>query len=211
MKSPYVASAAVVVGLLFAALALGDPPGPVPGNAPGKEPDKKPVAAAVPPPWVPVNGYRATYGGTGYRLDADDVIMLPEEGRAQCNHRLLGQVIGAVGGGGSQGGKVPANIAAVVGGASVGGAIGGDIGRAMDVADVACAGQSLEHLPTGQTAVWTNFETGSTYSLEPTETWRADDGRYCRRYLARAIIAAQTEHATGTACRRFDDTWEIVS
>ena len=123
-----------------------------------------------------------------------------------------GAVIGA-GTGAAAGAAIAKNnaVGAVVGGL-VGGLVGGAIGRHMDNTDQQQLAQTFETNPTGRSSEWTNPDTGYTYSATPTGTFEQDN-RPCRRFTLLGKVEGSTsdEPVTGTACRRTDGTWEIVS
>lgn len=113
----------------------------------------------------------------------------------------IGAGIGtAIDGGGAEG--------AIIGGL-LGVIIGSEIGRAMDERDRRRIHRSLEHSPSGRTTEWTNPDTGYNYAVTPREAYDGRGGRPCREF-----VLASDEYGnpvTGTACRRRDGSWEIVS
>jgi surface antigen len=128
----------------------------------------------------------------------------------------VGGVGGAVAGGllGSQIGSGRGQLVATAAGAVLGGLAGTSIGRSLDRADRLEAQRTtqhaLEHNETGQASSWENPDSGHRGSVQPTETYRRDDGTYCREYQQTVIIGGQQEQAYGTACRQPDGTWKVV-
>lgn len=176
-------------------------------------------AHAEPPPWAPAHGYRAKKGKgpkhkhrhqhEHYHAEAPTFGVLD----GHCNRERLGQILGGAAGAaiGSQIGGSSGQTAATIGGAILGVLIGGDIGRQMDSVDQRCVGQVLEHAPSGQTVQWQNPDHGTQYTVQPTNTYQRNDGRYCREYITEARVGGRTEQVYGTACRQPDGDWEIIS
>jgi surface antigen len=135
----------------------------------------------------------------------------------QGNKQIGGTLIGAGLGGlaGSQIGGGTGKLAAVGAGVLLGGLIGSEVGKSLDKADQAYAAQtyqnSLETAPAGQTSTWVNPDSGNQGSYTPTKTYQANSGEYCREFQQTITVGGQTEAGYGTACRRPDGQWEIVS
>ncbi len=127
----------------------------------------------------------------------------------QCNHELLGRLLGAAAGGlaGSQIGDGRGQLAAIAGGTLLGFLVGGSIGRGMDEVDQNCICQALEHAGDGQQIAWNNPQTGARYEVVPTRTVRQSNGSYCREYTTTAVIGGRPRDTYGRACRRPDATW----
>ena len=121
--------------------------------------------------------------------------------------RWISTVVTDTGGGaagaaiGSKVDKDDGRTAAIVGGAIIGVLVGGAIGQYMDSVDQNCIGQTLEHVPDGETIVWRNPDNGGAYHVTPAETYRQADGRYCREYVTEILIEGRRQQAYGTACR----------
>ncbi len=96
---------------------------------------------------------------------------------------------------------------AVIGGI-VGAVVGGEIGRRMDRQDRQNAYAALE---ANQPVSWENPDTDTDYTVTPTQTFRSEDDRLCRRYTTTIQVEGGAETAQGTACKRADGTWEIIS
>lgn len=188
------------------------------GKSYGKNTHSK-VKQKGPPPWAPAHGYRKKHryksvdDGKYYQVAPADLVRLPAVGQGQCNRETLGAILGAaVGGGvGSRFGKGDGKVLASVGGAIIGTLVGGSLGRAMDQVDQNCVGQALERAPTGTSVTWHDAGQSTDYSVTPTRTFRASDGRHCRDYRTQIVIAGRVENARGTACRRADGHWETVT
>ena len=131
--------------------------------------------------------------------------------------QTLGTVLGGAAGGwaGSQIGGGSGKIAAAAAGTLLGALIGSEIGKTMDEVDRQKAARAtqtaLETNRTGASSTWSNPDTGHSGSVTPTETYRTDDGRYCREFQQTVTIGGETQNAYGTACRQPDGSWEIVS
>ena len=166
-----------------------------------------------PPPWAPAHGYRRKagwYDNQGWRDYGLPAPPLDLDAGA-CNREILGQVIGGGLGAaaGSQVGSGSGRLVAIAAGTIVGVLVGGEVGRSMDRADALCVDQALETAPDGQTIVWNSER--EDYRVTPTQTGQADDGRYCREYLAQSTVGGRETQVYGTACREPDGSWRIVN
>jgi surface antigen len=161
-----------------------------------------------PPPWAPAHGYRQNHDNyRDYGLTAVPVDIVT----GRCNREVIGQVLGGAIGGlaGSQIGDGTGRLFAVAAGTLAGVIIGGEIGKSMDQADQLCFDQALEHAPDGSSIVWN--DAGNQYTVKPEATVQQDDGRYCREYYMDADVQGRTQQVYGTACRKPDGSWELVS
>ncbi len=123
-----------------------------------------------------------------------------------------GAVLGGVAGGalGSQVGSGHGKTAATIGGVLVGAALGGAIGNTMDKTDEMYAQKTLSSTPAGATKGWRNADTGNSYKMTPTSTYKNSNGQDCRDYTTIAIIDGQEQTIDGTACRQSDGTWQTT-
>lgn len=92
-------------------------------------------------------------------------------------------------------------------GAAAGGALGYTAGKAMEEEDRRRAAYALEQ---NQPVEWRNTQTGAQYRMEPTDT-RYMQGRECRDFRMRAEVDGKPDTMNGTACRRPDGQWEMLS
>jgi surface antigen len=175
-------------------------------------------AQADPPPWAPAWGYRAKHKGKGKKKQGNDVVVeqpvfaIPygiDLGR--CNRTEIGVALGAAAGAavGSQVADEDDQALGIIGGLIVGGVIGGLIGNAMDEADEACMGHALEYAEDGRAVKWI-APNGYSYNVVPAGTYQSA-GRFCRRYTTTVVIDGAPRALDGTACRRDDGNWDIVS
>jgi surface antigen len=177
-----------------------------------------PPVAADPPPWAPAYGWRAKqHYKHAYKRHYEQERYATYQAPygldlGHCNRAVLGGVLGGAAGAavGSTVGKHDGRTAAIVGGAIIGVLVGGAIGQYMDSVDQNCVGQTLEHVPDGETIVWQNPNVGGAYQVTPAETYQRADGRYCREYVTEVIIGGRREQAYGTACRQPDGSWQVV-
>jgi len=130
-----------------------------------------------------------------------------------CNRDVIGLLLGAAAGGyaGSHIGKGNGQLAAVGAGVLLGGLLGREFGNSLNHTDPACMGQFMESTPPYQTVRWQNPDTGSTYNLVPSETYRDEGGQYCREYQSEAKINGEVQRTYGTACRQPDGQWKLVN
>ncbi len=183
--------------------------------------DLAPVAAD-PPPWAPAHGWRAKqkqihkqkhrYKNRAYYDDR--VYTAPFDlDLGVCNRQVLGGLLGGATGAliGSRLAKGDDRAAAIIGGTIVGLIVGGSIGRSMDEVDQNCVGQTLEHVPDGETIYWNNQRADTQYQVTPVKTYQVNDGRYCREYQTTSVIGGRAQQTYGTACRQSDGSWELIS
>ena len=134
-------------------------------------------------------------------------------GQKQQVGTLLGGVAGAVAG--AQFGSGKGQLAATATGALLGALVGSEVGKSLDRADRLAMQQAsqrtLEDDPTGTTGQWRNPDSGNSGTITPTRTFQKTDGQYCREYQQTITVGGQVEEAYGTACRKPDGAWEIVS
>ena len=131
----------------------------------------------------------------------------------------LGGLIGGAMGGllGSKIGDGSGRVAATAAGAVAGFLIGADLGRLLDKVDRAYVAQTahraLESNPSGQSSSWSNPDSGNSGTFTPTRTTHtsSQNGKNCREYLQTITVGGRSETARGTACRRVDGTWQIIS
>jgi surface antigen len=115
-----------------------------------------------------------------------------------------GLIAAAAGGGGS------AIAASVIGGALVGGLAGNllddrDKRMANDAAQ-----RAFETAPSGKAVAWSNPDSGHTGTVTPVRTFESN-GAYCREFQQTVTIGGRPENSFGTACRKPDGSWQIVS
>jgi surface antigen len=182
-------------------------------------------AGKGPPPWAPAHGYRSKQRDNDHRgeptkawYDSPQVGFLLASQKigidtGKCNREVVGAVMGGVIGGviGNQASSDDNKTMGTIAGSLIGVVLGKEIGRNMDNADAQCTNQALERAPNGQAVTWDNPDTGNRYSVIPYETYRQEDGRYCRKYRA-AINASSntTKYYADTACRSDDGVWETL-
>ncbi len=134
-------------------------------------------------------------------------------GHKQGMGTLLGAGLGALAG--ANIGKGKGQLVAVGIGTLLGAGIGNHIGRSLDRADRLHAARAtntaLETMPTGSSINWSNPDSGHYGTVTPTQTYQAQDGRYCREFQHRVFVGGREVDAYGTACRQPDGSWQIVS
>lgn len=141
--------------------------------------------------------------------------MLNNSGQRQ----QLGGLIGGAMGGllGSKIGDGSGRVAATAAGAVAGFLIGDEIGLLLDKVDRAyvaqTANRALESNRSGQSSSWSNPNSGSSGTFTPTRTTHLfpRDGKDCREFRQTITVGGRSETARGTACRRADGTWRIIS
>ncbi len=125
---------------------------------------------------------------------------------------LVGGLIGAALGAatGTQFGKGSGRTVAILGGGLLGALIGGNLGQSMDQTDQYQANQALETSRTGTAIAWRNPQTGGTYKVTPTKTYKVAENGYCREYTTWGMVGGFEEKLYGTACRQPDGSWKNV-
>lgn len=133
------------------------------------------------------------------------------------NKQTIGTGVGVLAGGaiGSVFGEGGGKTAAIIGGALIGGLLGNELGRQMDENDRLRAErttqEALETYPSGQTATWSNPDTGYGGAVTPQPPYQNSGGEVCREYEQQIFIDGRTETAVGVACRNPDGTWRVVN
>ena len=165
-------------------------------------------AFAEPPPWAPAHGYRAKFRDIG---------------AGTCQRGLLSpEIVGLLAGaalGGYAGSKIvkgkgkrKSKLAATGAGVFLGALVGSAIGRSMGSADQLCVAKSLESAHDNQAVAWRNPDSDANYRVTPSRSFNdRTTGRYCREYIAEAVIAGEVQQTYGTACRQPDGAWELVN
>ena len=126
----------------------------------------------------------------------------------------IGQAAGAVIGGvvGSEVGSGKAGAIAVGLGAILGAILGKELGRTIDEMDrdiaQKAAHETLETAETGESASWSNPDSGNSGSTTPVSTVQSGE---CRDFKTSVIIDSEEQQTTGRACKQDDGTWKIVS
>jgi surface antigen len=109
-----------------------------------------------------------------------------------------GTAVGQAVGGGT------ATLLGAIGGAAAGYFIGGRLDE-KDKQEIAGV---LEDQPLGETAIWTNPDTGTRYEVTPTATFQRD-GQRCRRFQLSAVD--ENAEVERVACRTAEGNWQIAS
>lgn len=134
-------------------------------------------------------------------------------GCSNMSNQDTGTLAGGVAGGllGSQIGQGSGQLLAIGAGTLIGAYVGGSLGKNMDDTDRLKMNNALENNQVGQPAYWTNARTGNRYRVTPVKNVTHRGNRYCREYRTNAYIAGRSQQITGTACRRADGSWQMVS
>jgi len=138
-------------------------------------------------------------------------------GNGGISKQTGGTVIGGLGGAliGSQFGGGSGNLLAMGAGALIGAFAGHEIGKSMDNKDrqkaERASQRALEAGQSGKAVAWKNPDNGNTGSITPKKAYKANDGRYCRKFTHEVTIGGQQQKAYGTACRQTDGQWKIIS
>lgn len=139
---------------------------------------------------------------------------------AACNvtnyKEIGGTVLGAAGGGllGAQVGSGTTQLVMTGVGTLVGAFVGNQVGQSLDRADQLYAIEAERHALNarmGQAVHWDNPRSGNSGYFVPVREGRSTSGDYCREYQTVVTIGGRTQQAYGTACRKPDGSWQMVS
>jgi surface antigen len=173
---------------------------------------------ADPPAWAPANGQRAKSDSKPQdRANLQLTYQLPpglQDGRCRPEMFDTSSTVGLVATAASgfttaQYGR--GQLAATAIGSLIGAVVGHRVGNGIARSEEVCFSESFEHVPDHETVAWMDAALGAHYSVTPTKTMRAIDGRYCREYSARATLNGQAAGTYGTACRQADGRWELIN
>lgn len=95
-------------------------------------------------------------------------------------------------------------------GTLLGAIVGRDIGQSLDDVDELRAAHVLEKNKTGEASTWVNPDNGAEVTVEPTKTYQAPSGEYCREYQTEVAVGGEKQKAYGTACRQPDGQWKVT-
>lgn len=129
----------------------------------------------------------------------------------------IGTIVGAGAGVliGSQIGDGDTRLLAMAIGALAGSQLGGYVGRQLDKKDrekmQATTQNALESAEAGQTANWSNENSGNSGTITPQERFSTAGGSVCREFQQTVTTAGETATAYGTACKQPDGSWKVVS
>lgn len=129
----------------------------------------------------------------------------------------LGALGGAILGGvaGAQFGKGKGQLVTTGLGALLGAVVGSEIGKSLDKADRLYLQQTTQHtlesIPSGEIEQWSNPDSGNSGTVSAKPAFQNSTGEYCREFQQTITIGGEVHDAFGTACRKPDGAWEIVS
>ena len=132
-----------------------------------------------------------------------------------------GQVIGIIGGGvigsyvGNYLGSGSGNLLFMVAGASLGGLTGYAYGDELVPSDQAefkkSAKFAMDKMKDGEVYSWVNKDTGIAGTIKPTRSYYAQNGKYCREFLATISTIKNVGRADGLACKIGRNAWFVDS
>lgn len=143
---------------------------------------------------------------------------------ASCENNSIGITrqnvatgLGAIGGGilGSNIGKGKGSMLGAAVGALGGAAFGHWMGENLDPKDqqkhMHTTQNSLEYAKTNQAVSWNDPNTGASGYVMPTQTYKSNEGKFCREYTQIIQIDNKKQEAVGRACRNNDGYWQILN
>ena len=106
----------------------------------------------------------------------------------------------------------PAWIAAsVIMGGVAGGALGNYLGKDDSEKHVATNLNALNNLGAGQSASWSDNQTGNSGSTTVKSVFTASNGQLCKSYTETVKTAQKTVTEDATACKQSDGSWKARS
>jgi surface antigen len=121
----------------------------------------------------------------------------------------VGGSVGAMSGsgrGGSVGGGGGASLAA---GAAASAGLQSLVNQQMSDQDRKRMAEVLEFNRAGSATSWVDTKSNEGYTIIPHEAFNSSQGT-CRNFEAQTNIAGNVQRSQGTACRKFDGSWEVV-
>jgi surface antigen len=88
--------------------------------------------------------------------------------------------------------------------------VGSAVGAKMDEADQECVSNVLEYAPDEQQVLWRNSDNGLTYTVIAMQTYRTDQGVYCREYGASTYMKGRPQGTLERACRQPSGVWSVT-
>lgn len=128
----------------------------------------------------------------------------------------MGGVLGGILGGvvGSKMGKGTGQNISIIIGATLGTMWGQDIAKGMTQTDKIYSERTtqdtLEYGKPGETATWSNPDSGNSGAVTIEKTYANDKGENCRQFETTVNVEGEERTATGTACRTSDGEWQVV-
>ena len=134
-------------------------------------------------------------------------------GQKETMGTLIGAGLGAWAGStiGHGGGRVVATAVGTMVGAGIGNAIGKNMDKVDQMEMERAQYNAFEYTPSGTSTDWYNPDTGNSGAVTPEPAYKNTQGQYCREFQQKVTINGQQQDAYGTACRKPDGSWEIVS
>lgn len=134
-------------------------------------------------------------------------------GCQELNNQDVGTLAGGVAGGllGNTVGGGSGRLVSIAAGSMIGAYLGGAVGHNMDMNDRRRVTEALENNAAGQPAYWRNARSGAHYEVVPTKNVTYNGNQYCREYRTIVDIGGKKREAFGTACRKPDGSWKMVS
>jgi len=157
------------------------------------------------------------YGRDDYYSASDHYAYRRECENQRANNQVGGLVFGAIAGGlfGNAVSNRRNRGGATAMGAIVGGALGAGVASNMNCDDRYYVHQTyyggFERGYSNRTYQWRNPNTGHYGAFRVGDYYRGPAGRRCATYAQTIWIQGRPERARGYACRRGDDSWEIIS
>jgi len=107
-------------------------------------------------------------------------------------------------------GANPAWIAAsVIMGGVAGGALGNYLGKENAEKHVSTNLNALNNLNAGQTASWSDTQTGNSGSTKVDRVFTGANGQTCKAYTETVRTAQRTVTEQATACKQSDGSWKV--
>lgn len=133
--------------------------------------------------------------------------------RRQAAREAVGTVLGGI-----IGGLIGAKVAEgdrrellTLGGMLLGAFIGNRIAAGMDEGDYSCTNRALEFAADKIAVAWENPAAKRRYKVQPLQSYKNDEGRYCRTFITEVQLEEQKDIVKGYACRDDEGVWRGLS
>ncbi len=93
----------------------------------------------------------------------------------------------------------------------IGALTGNPIAKQLTPQDRAYANRALEYgLNNGRPQTWQNPNSNASGNFYPETLVQSNTGRYCRSYSQTIVLNSNSQSASGRACRKPDNSWDII-
>ena len=134
------------------------------------------------------------------------------EKRTEALGGAMGGVLGGIAG--SKTGKGTGQKLAVVLGATLGAMWGQDVAKGLSDTDKIYSARTtqdtLEYGKPGETATWSNPDSGRSGTVTADEIYANENGENCRQFETTVQVDGESRAAAGTACKAKNGEWRVI-